>query len=127
MFPFFTCHDSLASDWLASYLLVAGLGLACGLQPLPEGEEEVPHCDVNTTYILLTELEDLPPCQTKLTNTFTDLLQHLPQLVDVRIIVAQFILFDPFKSVLNSEGVCGYVWTTAFCCLHLLRLFDHVL
>ena len=64
---------------LVSYLLVAGLRLALGLQPLPEGEEEVPHCHVHTTNVLLTELQDLPPRQAKLTHTFTDLLEHLQE------------------------------------------------
>lgn len=56
---------------------MARLRLGLGLQPLPQGEKEMSNGDVHPTNVHLTVLQDLPPRQAKLTNTFTDLLEHL--------------------------------------------------
>lgn len=56
---------------------MTGLSLALGLQPLPQGEEKVPDSDVNAPNVHLAVLQDLSPRQTKLTDAFADLLEHL--------------------------------------------------
>lgn len=56
---------------------MTGLSLALGLQPLPQGEEKVPDSDVYAPNVHLAVLQDLPPRQTKLTDAFTDFLEHL--------------------------------------------------
>lgn len=65
------------TELLSLHLLVTGISLDLGLQPLSQGKKKVPNSDIHAPHIHLTVLQDLSPRQAKLTNTFTDLLEHL--------------------------------------------------
>lgn len=56
------------------HLSMTGFTLNLWLQTLPQSKEEVPDSDINTSYMQLPELQDLPPRQAKFTYSFTYLL-----------------------------------------------------